>query len=121
MPPPPPDLVVAVAQLDESSAGVDAVRRLAVSASSQGAHLLLLPECALHGYSIGTDAIRRAATPRDGPMLRECAEVAKANEIAICVGYAELDPVTRLIYNAAALLDASGALAHHYRCVCGDS
>ena len=109
------DLIVAAAQIVESSAAVETIERLAREAATRGADLLLFPEMSLHGYSIGKDAIRAAATPRNGPVLAAVANIAARFRIAICVGYAEQDPATGAIYNAAALFDAMGTLAHHYR------
>jgi predicted amidohydrolase len=112
---PPADLVVAAAQIVESAAGVETVRRMATEAAARGADLLLFPEMSLHGYSIGAEAIRAAATPRTGPLLAAVREIAARSRIALCVGYAELDPATGSIFNAAALVDANGTLVHHYR------
>jgi predicted amidohydrolase len=112
---PAADLVVAAAQVAESSAGLETVARLAGEAARHGADLIVFPEMSLHGYSIGADAIRSAACARDSSLLSAVAEIASGAEIAICVGYAELEPSTGAIYNAAALLDARGTLVHHYR------
>lgn len=90
------------------------LRADALDAARRGVELLVYPEMSLTGYSIGAAAIRDRAQLRDGPMLSAVASIAKEHRIALCVGYAEAGDGDT-IYNAVAVIDASGELAHHYR------
>ena len=118
--PPRVRLHVAVAQSAERPADATdeevllSVRRHAETAAARGVELLVFPEMSLTGYSIGADAIRARAQSRDGPLLSAVARIAKDHGVALCVGYAEADH-SGSVYNAVAVFDASGGLAHHYR------
>lgn len=117
-----PSLRVAVAQSAERRAdATDAdvlaqVRAQAATAQASGAALLVFPEMSLTGYSVGTEAIHARAQPRDGPLLEAVGGIARELTIALCVGYAER-PVSGepAVYNALAVFDQTGQLAHHYR------
>ena len=121
-------LRVAVAQSPERSreaTDADVLRTLRAEATAARAHgvdLLVFPEMSLTGYSIGAEVIRARAQPRDGPLLTEVGRAAKELRIALCVGYAERPQggssgsgSGSSIYNALAVFDSEGQLAHHYR------
>jgi predicted amidohydrolase len=113
-------LRVAVAQSAERPAKATdedvllSVRHRAETAAARGVELLIFPEMSLTGYSVGAEVIRARAQSRDGPMLSAVASIAREYGVALCVGYAEAGQ-SDTVYNAVAVFDASGDLAHHYR------
>jgi len=77
-------------------------------AKSQNADLIIFPEMALSGYNIGADRIRQLAEPRDGAMIQTLRDMAKRHRIGVLCGFPELDG--ERVFNAAALVDATGAV-----------
>lgn len=77
-------------------------------AKKGGAGLVIFPEMALTGYNIGADRIRQLAEPRDGAMVQGLIQMAKRNAIGVLCGFPEADG--ERVFNAAALIDASGNL-----------
>lgn len=75
-------------------------------AGQGGADLIIFPEMALSGYNIGAERIRQLAEPRDGPMVQSLIDMAKRHGIGILCGFPELN--RERVFNAAALVDASG-------------
>jgi 5-aminopentanamidase len=107
---------IALAQLKPLLGDVDRtlseVRRLAEASARQGADLLLLPELILPGYNM-PEQHHAFAQVLDGAWAASLAQIAREAGLAICYGWAE-----RLgdeIFNAASVLDASGARIAHYR------
>lgn len=90
----------------EPAANLDALRPTADRAAAEGVDLLVLPEMWLTGYNIGEPA-RSLAEPADGPAAGEVAAIARAAGIAILYGYPER--AGERVYNAAQLVDATGA------------
>jgi predicted amidohydrolase len=72
----------------------------------------MLPELFLTGYNVG-DAVSRLAEPNDGPSARTVARIAAAARLAILYGYPERTPEG--VYNAAAVIDATGRPVANYR------
>lgn len=81
-------------------------------AAAAGANLVALPELFTHGYHIG-DMLRTLAETQDGPLRARIGELARAHGLAILYGYAER--AGDRIFNAAACVDATGALVGHHR------
>lgn len=99
----------------------------AARARAAGAHVLLTPEMFLTGYSIGAEAVRQLAQPREpqvpghGSMApgevsyaQAVARIAQTHGLAIAWGYPER-AADGAIYNAAQLTSAEGAPLLHYR------
>jgi predicted amidohydrolase len=86
----------------------------AARARAAGADLLLTPEMFLTGYSIGLEAVRALAQPRDGDYAQAVARIAQTHGMAIVWGYPELD-ATGALYNAAQMTSAQGVALLHYR------
>jgi predicted amidohydrolase len=86
----------------------------AAEAAAAGAALMVAPEMLLSGYAIGPDAARAAAEPPDGPSLKAAAAIARARGVGLCFGFPELGAEGD-VYNAAALIDRTGALRSIYR------
>ncbi len=88
-------------------------------AASQGAELLITPECVLHGYAFEDPetTLRRTAelaeTP-DGPHVRAVRDCARKHGVYVVLGFAERGDDGRT-YNAAALIMPDGGVAWVYR------
>lgn len=111
-------LTLAVLQCTSLPLQVDAnLQRLgeaAAQAHAGGADVLLTPEMFLTGYSIGAEAVRTLAQPRDGGYAQAVARVAQEHTIAIVWGYPERD-ASGAIFNAAQMTSAQGTALLHYR------
>lgn len=81
-------------------------------ARQAGARLLVTPECFLSGYDIGNEATELAAIADDGRLLSELAELARANAIALVVGYVRRNE--RGLHNVASCWSDSGELLASY-------
>lgn len=87
--------------------------RMALAARGKGAEVLIVPELFLTGYAIGAPEVARLAEPLAGAALTVVAGIAKANGLAIILGFPELSEGA--VYNAAAAFDAQGQLLVCYR------
>ncbi|HWD03522.1 MAG TPA: nitrilase-related carbon-nitrogen hydrolase [Amycolatopsis sp.] len=78
--------------------------------TAAGADVVVLPELATSGYVFesATEAAD-CAIPPDDPMIAEWAAAIEGESVVVC-GYAERGP-DGVLYNSAALLDATGVLA----------
>lgn len=86
-------------------------RRAISTAIETGAQIVVLPELCNSGYVFNSrDEARAAATPRDGELLQTWAAEAAQSDAVVIGGFAELAPDGTL-YNSAALVDGSGAVA----------
>ena len=94
------------------SANLAALEPVARQAADAGAALLLCPECWLCGYNIGP-AVQSLAQTADGPAAQRIAAIARQYGIAIGYGYAERDPATDRIFNAAQVIGPNGVLAQY--------
>ncbi len=86
----------------------------AIQAHAAGAHVLLTPEMFLTGYSIGAEAVRSLAQPRDGTYAQAVARMAQAHQIAIVWGYPER-AADGSVFNAVQWTSAQGTAVLHYR------
>ena len=68
---------------------LDLLEARAAEAAGRGARLLICPEMFLSGYNIGAREAARLAEPADGPALARAAGFARANGIALLLGYPE--------------------------------
>lgn len=82
-------------------------------AAAAGVRLLVLPEMFLSGYDIGASEIAERSEPRDGPSGEFIASIARRHRVAILYGYPE--SADGRVYNAARLVDATGAEVLGYR------
>ena len=80
-------------------------------AAHESAELVVFPELYLaqcsHHLADGGDHLSAAARETDCLLLNGVASVAKALGIAVCIGYAEVDPAG-VRYNSAVLYDEAG-------------
>lgn len=79
-------------------------------AKAGGADLIIFPEMALTGYNIGADRIRALAEPRSGAMVRSLMDMAQRHAIAVLCGFPEAEAEGGRVFNAAALIDQTGAV-----------
>ncbi|HEY1627954.1 MAG TPA: nitrilase-related carbon-nitrogen hydrolase [Streptosporangiaceae bacterium] len=109
-------MIVAVAQLEiavgEVDANRDAAARAVAEAAALGAGLVVLPELCDSGYVFSSaEEARRLATAADeSATLRQWCDLAEAHDLAIAGGFCELGG-DGLLYNSAAIVDASGVRA----------
>lgn len=85
-----------------------AFNAVCAAAKSGGADLVTFPEMALTGYNIGADRIRHLAQPADGDMVQRLRKMAHHHGVGVLCGFPEA--VGDRVFNAAALIDASGEL-----------
>ncbi len=110
------DARVAVAQMDcvlgDVAANLERIEHLTRVAHSDGAQLVILPECATTGYFVG-DRVRELATPADGPVVERLAGLADALGIHLAVGIIEADGDD--VHDSLALLAPREGLVAMYR------
>lgn len=87
-----------------TAATVDAIR----TAADAGADVVVLPECASSGWAFADTTESRAGAQRlDGETIRAWQAEAKAHDLWVCGGIAELGDDDR-VYNSAVLVSPSG-------------
>ncbi|MBN1139568.1 MAG: carbon-nitrogen hydrolase family protein [Anaerolineae bacterium] len=108
---------IACAQFEAASGAKDEnVTRmigLARQAQEQGCGLVLFPELSLSGY-LAAELIPALAEAIDGPSVGRLAEAARALDINMAFGMAELDAQQGLCYNSMLVLDRQGKVACVY-------
>ncbi|MGW4476153.1 nitrilase-related carbon-nitrogen hydrolase [Nonomuraea sp. NPDC004354] len=81
--------------------------------------LVVLPEYVLTGFPFGESAAEwrdRAALAPDGPEYRELGEIARGNDLFLCVNAYESDPhFPELFFQATVILDPAGEAVLRYR------
>lgn len=110
---------VAVAQFapgDDEAANLDAIRRLAESAASRGALLVVFPEYSSYFTpGLGPDWVEHAQSVH-GPFVRALAEIAAELGIHLVAGMIELVPgETERVANTLVAVSPDGELVAHYR------
>ncbi len=89
---------------------------LVAEAASNGAELVAAPEMSISGYAFDS---RKDILPhvesQSGPTLTALAEAARTFGIYVCIGMAEIDSHTRILYNSAFALDPEGRIRCRYR------
>jgi 5-aminopentanamidase len=120
---------IAVAQLAIAVAEPDANRKAAADAVAEaaaaGAKLVVLPELCDSGYVFAPEdpvaEARGLAAPAEGnPTLRQWRELAAEHDLVIVGGFCELGD-DGLLYNSAALVDATGTRAVYRKAHLWDS
>ena len=90
--------------------------RLVSEAAKQGANIVVAPEMAVSGYSFDNrDEIAPLAEYENGPAWSALADSARKNGVYACVGMAEIDPETGIVYNSAFVFGPEGDLVGKYR------
>jgi predicted amidohydrolase len=100
--------------LGEKAQNIEKASGLIKSAAEQKADLVLFPEMYLTGYALG-DNIHLLAEAVSGPAITALARIAQTNQICICMGFPELDPVSRKIFNSLVCLSDRGDILAVYR------
>lgn len=96
----------------ETEAAFARITTLLGAAARGGAAMLLLPELFLPGYN-QPDRFAELAQPLDGPWMTRLAELARAAQCGLCLGWAERHEGA--VFNAASAIGPDGALLAHYR------
>lgn len=87
------------------------VREAVRESVSAGADLIVLPELCTSGYVFeSVDEARAMSQPADGGALQDWAEEAARSDAVVVGGFCELGEDS-LLYNSAAVVDATGTLA----------
>lgn len=95
---------------------------LVEKAARQGAKMVITPELGLSGYSFsGHKDIEPYAETEEGFTLTSLSETARRLGIHVCVGMAEKDSCTGMIFNSAFVLDARGNRICRYRKINAES
>ena len=94
----------------------DALLALLRKAGEQGAQLVAAPELAVSGYSFADyrDMAPYAETA-DGPTLTAVADLCRTYGYFACIGLAERDAGTGILYNSAFVLGPDGGIVRRYR------
>jgi predicted amidohydrolase len=110
---------MAVVQMDcllgQNARNFEAICTHLRDASSQGAQLVIFPECALTGYCFDRkEEARQHAVPLPGPTTTALAELCRQLGVWAIVGLLERDGDD--LFNACALVGPSGFLASYRKC-----
>jgi predicted amidohydrolase len=105
---------IAAVQMDvrlaEKAVNLDLMRRRLREAASQGARLIVFPECALTGYSFASkEQARPHAEPLPGPATERLA--ADCRELSVWTAFGLLERDDERLFNACALLGPHGFVA----------
>jgi len=84
-------------------------------AAAQSVELLCFPELFLQGYDCSSATLRQRALQSDALELQAIGDLARTHGVSVCVPFAEVDPASGHLYNAATLFDCHGAACLHYR------
>ena len=108
---------LALCQVDvafgDAAKNLATVRERTLAAATQGAQLVVFPECGLTGYAFDDAAsARRASIAIDGPELAQLARLCGESGAWLVVGF--LERSGDALFNAAALVSPRG-VALHYR------
>ena len=98
----------------EKAQNLEKATGLIKAAAQQNARLVLFPEMYLTGYALEDD-IQQRAEAVSGPSIDALAQMAKTNQICICMGFPELDPASRQIFNSLVCLSDRGDILAVYR------
>jgi predicted amidohydrolase len=92
------------------------------AAARRGAAIAVGPELAVSGYGFQSPAaVEPYAETAAGPTLSALADVARSYGLYVCIGIAEKDPETGILYNSAFVLGPQGTILCRYRKVNAES
>ncbi len=91
-------------------------------AARQGADIVVTPEMAISGYAFSSRAdILPYAETEGGPTLSSLVQIVKKAGIHVCIGLAEKDAYTGMLYNSAFVLGPDGHRLCRYRKINAES
>lgn len=91
-------------------------------AAQQGARIIVGPELAVSGYSFSDrNDMTDWAETETGPTLTALAEMVRGFGIHVCIGLAEKDACTGILYNSAFVLGPDGKIVCRYRKINAES
>lgn len=109
---------VALAQtqpiLFDKQSNVQIAEEWMARAAREKAQVVIFPELFLTGYAIG-DRIDEMGETVHGKYVTQLAQAARANKIALVMGFAEKEEQTGRIYDASFFCDAAGRISGTYR------
>jgi 5-aminopentanamidase len=109
---------MAAAQIEartfDPQANLDKVIQWIATAASQGAELVVFPECALTGYMLSAEEARSVSEPVPGPRSQRLVEACRTAGVLAVVGTIERDAQGRC-FNTAVLLGPSGVLGRYHK------
>lgn len=113
------NIKIALAQLFSKSGdkeyNLSKIREYAKKAADRGADFICFPELYYSGYDINKEEMWQLAEKQDGQLFQKLSEIAKANNIYIVCGYAELSEDGKDTHYATMMVDRNGALIGNHR------
>lgn len=101
---------------------LDNLLKLLDKAVSQGSQIVVTPELALSGYSFRSRSdILPYTESVDGPIISKLSQLTKSYSVYLCLGLAERDDKTGIIYNSAFVIDPRGDVVCRYRKISAES
>ena len=98
----------------EKERNIATLLEMCESAALDGARLIVTPEMGTTGYCwYDRDEVAPEVEPIPGPTTARFHEIAKRHDCYIVVGLPEIDEVTGLYYNSAALIGPGGIVGKH--------
>lgn len=95
---------------------------LAHQAAEEGVGIVVAPELSISGYAfISREDILPHVETETGPTLTALAEVTRKTGCYVCIGLAEMDAATGILYNSAIVLGPDGKRACRYRKINAES
>lgn len=99
-----------------------AILEIVDEAIGRGAKIIVTPELALSGYSFRNRGdIRPYTESENGHTLSQLCRIAKKSAVYICLGIAEVDEKTDIIYNSAFVIGPAGRVLCRYRKISAES
>ncbi|MEJ5299912.1 MAG: nitrilase-related carbon-nitrogen hydrolase [Thermodesulforhabdaceae bacterium] len=96
--------------------------KLIDQAINHGAQIVVTPELALSGYSFRSRSdILPYTESANGPVISKLSQVARGSSVYICIGVAERDDKTGIIYNSAFVINPNGEVVCRYRKISAES
>jgi predicted amidohydrolase len=108
--------VQTLARLGDYDHNIALARDFVEDAVTQGAELVVFPECMDTGYLFDSPEHCRqlAETMTDGPFVKALAALAAKHAIYIASGVTEWDPAKDKIFNSGVMFDREGKIVCHY-------
>ncbi|MBD1599850.1 nitrilase-related carbon-nitrogen hydrolase [Pseudomonas typographi] len=98
----------------EKARNIERLSELVIDAARQGAKLIATPEMGITGYCwLDREEVRPMVETIPGPTTEHFHQIAREHDCYIVIGLPEVDPLTGLYYNSAALIGPQGVVGTH--------